>query len=134
MAPDLSPMPEGADLADAFGRLGRALAARGTFVELAVHEGGATAFRLAWNLEGDLAVEILDLEEALVPAAAAAAEGTPLDPGWLVGAVGRGPSDGTLFGLAGTYPEGPAPGLRLLVADARYLRLMDALANSGGRA
>lgn len=125
-------MPGRLGLAEALDRLGRELASRGTFVELVVHEGGAAAFRFAWNLGGGLSVEVLDLAEDLAPAAAAA--GADLGPAWLASAIGRGPADGTVFELAGTYPAGPAPGLRLLVADARYLRMMEVLSAGGSRA
>lgn len=126
-------LPDRSRLTEALDRLGRGLASRGIFAELVVHAGGPTVFRLAWTLGGDLSVGILDFDGHLVPAAVEAAEGTDLDPSWLVTLVDLGPRDDAVFELAGTYPEGSAPGLRLVVSDARYLSAMQALSIEEGR-
>ena len=114
-------------LGRAFELLGEDLAARGTFVEIAVYGGGAIMLQFEWrrSTEDVDAVVREGFDEAvLAPSVKAVADRMSLDPEWLNNAVGMFTplrEDETLFALSGTYPAGDRPGLRVLVAGPYYL-------------
>jgi hypothetical protein len=125
-------------LADRFEELGRELAAKGLFVEIAAGAGAATLLLFEWvTVDGptELVVREIPLEEIVTPTSAQVAVRSGLDEDWLDGAVGltRAPSDpDALFEASGTYPRTSRPGLRILIAPEGYVDAMRRLV--GGRA
>ena len=117
-------------LRQALEALGADLAARGLFVELAVHRGGALILRVAWRRstrDVDAVVREGFDEATLAPSVARVAGLMGLDPDWLNNAVGMfTPLDEpeSLFDVSGTYPSEGPPGLRTLVARPHYLLAM----------
>ena len=146
--PDLAPHPERArshgtdgvrsrQLVQAFGHLGRDLAARGVFLELAVYGGSAIMLHFAWR-KGTEDVDAVDAvlrrgfdERLLAPSAAAVAALMDLPDDWIDDAVRMFTplaEDDTLFEVSGVYPELGVPGLRVLVARPHYLLGMKLMA------
>ena len=117
-----------------FDLLGRALAERGLFVEIAAGDGAATILRFEWGpVAGSPGVVVREVPfaEILGPASAEAAAELGLADRWLDDAVGltAAPRDTeALFQAAGTYPPTSRPGLRVLVAPAPYLEAMRRIA------
>lgn len=111
----------------AFELLGEDLAARGAFIELAVYGGGAIMLQFAWRRsteDVDAVVREGYDEAALAPSVKAVAERMGWDADWLNDAVGMFTplrEDETLFQLAGAYPAGDRPGLRVFLAKPHYL-------------
>ena len=121
-----------------FDLLGRALAERDLFVEIAAGDGAATILLFEWGpVHGSTGVVVREVPfaEILGPASAEAAAELGLADRWLDDAVGltSAPRDpAALFEAAGTYPPTSRPGLRVLVAPPVYLEAMRRIA--GGSA
>jgi 3-methyladenine DNA glycosylase/8-oxoguanine DNA glycosylase len=117
-----------------FDLLGRALAERGLFVEIAAGDGAATILLFEWGLvDGSTGVGVREapFEEVLGPVSAEASAQLGLADRWLNDAVGltSAPRDpAALFEAAGTYPPTSRPGLRVLVAPPAYLEAMRRIA------
>lgn len=123
-----------ATLPACFDLLGRALAERGLFVEIAAGDGAATILLFEWGqVDGSTGVVVREapFEEVFGPASAEAAAELGLADRWLDDAVGltSAPRDpAALFEAAGTYPPTSRPGLRVLVATSAYLEAMRRIA------
>ncbi|MDE4914487.1 hypothetical protein PQI07_27875 [Methylobacterium sp. 092160098-2] len=117
-----------------FDLLGRALAERGLFVEIAAGDGAATILLFEWGpVDGSTGVVVREapFKEVLGPASAEAGAQLGLAERWLDDAVGltSAPRDPVaLFEAAGTYPPTSCPGLRVLVAPPAYLEAMRRIA------
>jgi hypothetical protein len=126
-----------AALADRFEELGRELAAKGLFVEIAAGAGAATLLLFEWaTVDGltELIVREIPFEEIVAPTSAQVAMRSGVEENWLDGAVGLtgSPADpDALFEASGTYPRSSRPGLRILVASEGYVDAMRRL--SSGR-
>lgn len=109
-------------LAQAFEHLGRDLASRGVFQELAAYRGGAIMLHFAWRKsteDFDPVVRPGYDERLLAPSAGRGAALLDLPDDWINDAVGMFPpisEDETLFEVSGTYPGVGTRGLRVLVA------------------
>ncbi|MCB8838187.1 hypothetical protein [Aurantimonas sp. VKM B-3413] len=110
--------------------LGEDLSRRGAFVELAVYGGSALMMQFEWRHsteDVDAVVRGGFDETLLAPSVARVAETMGLTADWLNNSVGMfTPLDepDELFQLAGSYPEGAAAGLRIVVARPHYLLAM----------
>lgn len=130
-------MTTDATLADRFDELGRELAAKGLFVEIAAGTAAAAVLLFEWvTVEGstELVFREAPFEEIVGPTSAQVAPRLGVPEDWLDGAVGLtvAPSDpDALFEASGTYPRSSGPGLRILVAPEGYVAAMRRLA--GGR-
>lgn len=120
-------MMDRARLEHAFSLLGDDLVRRGVFVELAVYGACAILLQFDWRRtteDVDAVVRPGNAESALQPSIALVAEQLELAPDWLNDAVGMfTPLEerDDFFAVAGTYPAGDRPGLRVLVARPHYL-------------
>ncbi|WP_237477237.1 hypothetical protein [Lichenibacterium dinghuense] len=127
---------DGGRLVEAFGHLGRDLASRGVFLELAVYGGSAIMLHYIWRkgTEGvDAVLRPGSDERLLAPSAARVAALMGLPDDWINDAVGMFTplvEDDALFDLSGVYPDIGVPGLRVLVAKPHYLRAMKLMALS----
>lgn len=108
-------------LYSAFDRLGRDLADRGLFGEIAVHGGSAIMLQFAWRRGTEDVVAVVRQrydEDALRPSVSRVAQGLGLPPGWLNDAVGMVTplvGDENLCDTCGTFPSGNDPGLRVVL-------------------
>ena len=121
-------------LIEAFEHLGADLAARGSFLELAVYGGSALMLQFAWRRGTEDVDAVLRPgydERLLAPAVARVAEILGLPGDWLSDAVGMfTPLDepDALFAVSGSFPAVGTPGLRVLVATPHYLLALKLLA------
>lgn len=117
-------------LRQAFELLGRDLARRGLLVELAVYGGGALMLQFEWRRsteDVDAVVRAGFDERLLAPSIEAVASEMELDSGWLNNAVGMYTAleeNETLFEVGGSYPAIGDLGLRVFLANPRYLLAM----------
>ncbi|MER0237577.1 hypothetical protein [Fulvimarina sp. MAC8] len=114
-------------LNEALTLLGRDLSRRGLLIELAVCGGRALILQFDWRrMTQDVCAVVREgHEEAkLGPSVAHVARQMGLQDDWLNNAVGmftplEEPED--LFEFSGNYPPGEQPGLRVVVANPRYM-------------
>ncbi len=121
-------------LVEAFEHLGRDLASRGVFLELAVYGGSAIMLHFAWRKSTEDVDAVLRPgydERLLARSAERVAALMDLPDDWINDAVGMFTplsEDETLFEVSGNYPGLGTPGLRVLVARPHYLLGMKLLA------
>lgn len=121
-------------LNEALTLLGCDLARRGLLVELAVYGGSALILQFDWRrMTQDVDALVRDGHDAakLGPSLALVARRMGLQDDWLNNAVGmftplEEPDE--LFEFSGNYPPDDQPGLRVVVANPRYMLAMKLLA------
>ncbi|MEN3792622.1 hypothetical protein [Fulvimarina sp. MAC3] len=121
-------------LNEALTLLGRDLARRGLLVELAVYGGSALILQFDWRRvtqDVDAVVRDGHDQEKLAPSLAHVAREMGLQADWLNNAVGmftplEEPDE--FFEFSGNYPPDDQPGLRVVVANPRYMLAMKLLA------
>lgn len=115
-------------LAEAFEHLGRDLASRGVFLELAVYGGSAIMLHFTWRNSTEDVDAVLRPgydKRLLARSAERVAELMDLPGDWINDAVGMFTP---LSEMSGNYPGLGTPGLRVLVARPHYLLGMKLLA------